>query len=87
MVRPALTEIALFIAPFAAYALFMWATREGFLDPAAWSPQRLAWLTIVSLFLMIGSFVFFAEFTGAPPDSSYVPAHVENGRVVPPLIK
>jgi heme/copper-type cytochrome/quinol oxidase subunit 3 len=87
MIRPILTELALFATPFAVYALFIWATREGFLDPVAWSPQRLAWLTITALVLMIGSFVFFAEFTGAPPDSSYVPAHVENGRVVPGSIK
>jgi hypothetical protein len=87
MIRPFFTELALFAAPFAAYALFIWATREGFLDQVAWSPQRLAWLTIVALVLMIGSFVFFAEFTGGPPDSSYVPAHMDNGRVVPGSIK
>jgi hypothetical protein len=87
MARPFLIELALFLTPFAVYALFIWATREGFLDPAAGSPQRLASLTIVALVLMIASFVFFAEFTGAPPDSAYVPAHVENGRVIPGSIK
>ena len=87
MLRPVFTEIALFLTPFAIYALFVWATREGILDPAAWSPQRLAWLTIIALTLMIGSFVFFAEFTGNPPESAYVPAHVENGRLVPGTMK
>jgi hypothetical protein len=32
---------------------------------------------------MIVSFLFIAEFTGAPPRSAYVPAHMENGRLVP----
>ena len=41
MIRPILTEIALFLAPFAAYALFLWATRAGVLDPKSW---RLATL-------------------------------------------
>lgn len=87
MLRPALIEFALFLTPFAVYALFIWATREGFLDPAAWSPQRLAWLTITALVLMIGSFVFFAEFTGGAPESAYVPAHMEDGRLVPGTMK
>ena len=43
----------------------------------------LAWLTIAALVLMIGSFVVLAQFGGAPPGSTYVPAHIENGRLVP----
>jgi hypothetical protein len=33
MIRPVLTEVALFLAPFAAYAVFLWATRAGVLSP------------------------------------------------------
>jgi hypothetical protein len=33
--------------------------------------------------LMIVSFVLMAQFGGAPPYSKYVPAHMENGRLVP----
>ena len=87
MLRPVLIEIALFLTPFAVYALFIWATREGFLDPVAWSPQRLAWLTITALVMMIASFVYFAEFTGSAPEAAYVPAHMENGRLVPGTMK
>ncbi len=32
---------------------------------------------------MIGSFVVLAKFSGAPPGSTYVPAHIENGKFVP----
>ena len=32
---------------------------------------------------MIGSFVVLAQFGGAPPGSTYVPAHIENGELVP----
>ncbi len=83
MIRPVLTEIALFLVPFVLYAIFLWATRAGVLDWQHWSLARLAWLVIAALVLMIGSFVVLAHFTGAPPGSTYVPAHVENGVFVP----
>ena len=83
MIRPLFTEIALFLAPFAAYAVFLWATRAGVLDPKVWSRPRLAWLTIAALVLLLGSFFVLAQFDHAPPGSTYVPAHVENGKFVP----
>ena len=83
MIRPVLTEIALFLVPFAAYIVFLWATRAGVLNWAHWSVSRIAWLVIAAFVLMIGSFVFLAHFGGSPPGSDYVPAHVENGVFVP----
>ena len=83
MIRPIFTEFALFITPFVLYALFLWATREGVLDVSAWSLPRLIWLTISALLMVILSFLFLAQFGGAPPGSTYVPAHMENGRLVP----
>jgi hypothetical protein len=83
MIRPLFTELALFVAPFLLYALFVWATREGVLDISAWSLPRLIWLTISALVLVIISFLLLAEFGGAPPGSTYIPAHMENGRLVP----
>ena len=83
MIRPILTELALFLAPFALYAIFLAATRAGLLHPDAWSWSTLAWLTIAALALVVGSFVVIAQFSGAPPGSTYVPAHIENGRFVP----
>jgi hypothetical protein len=83
MIRPFLTELALFLAPFVAYAVYLWATRAGVLDPSHWSMSRLAWLLMAALLLMIGSFVVLAQWGGAPPGSTYVPAHFEEGKVVP----
>jgi hypothetical protein len=82
MLRP-----LLFLAPFAAYVLFLWATRAGVLHPDSWSLPVLGWLTGAALALIIASFVLIAQFTGAPPGSTYVPAHVENGRFVPGILK
>jgi heme/copper-type cytochrome/quinol oxidase subunit 3 len=83
MIRPLLTEMALFLAPFVAYAVFLWATRAGVLDPDSWPRSRLAWLTIAALVLLLGSFFVLAQFDHAPPGSTYVPAHVENGKLIP----
>jgi hypothetical protein len=51
--------------------------------PASWPLHMLAKLTLGALLLVIVSFVLLAEYTGAPPNSTYVPAHIENGRLVP----
>ena len=47
----------------------------------------IAKLVIGSLLLVIVSFVLLANFSGAPPNSTYVPAHIENGRLVPGVEK
>ncbi len=83
MIRPILLEISLFLAPFAAYALFLAAARAGVLHPESWSVTRLAWLTAAALVLMLGSFVVMAQFSGSAPHSTYIPAHVESGKFVP----
>jgi hypothetical protein len=84
MIRPVLTELALFVAPFVAYALFLWVTKAGVIERTSWPPKVLAMLAIVALVLMIGSFLVLAHFSGAPPGSTYVPAHVdEQGNFIP----
>jgi hypothetical protein len=83
MIRPVFTEIVLFLAPFAAYLLFLWVTRAGVLASTSWTLPTIASLTIVALALMIVSFLLLAEFSGAPPGSTYEPARVERGRIVP----
>jgi heme/copper-type cytochrome/quinol oxidase subunit 3 len=83
MIRPVLTEVALFLAPFVAYAIFLFATRAKVFEMKSWPPKTLATLTIVALLLMIGSFVVLAHFSGAKPGSTYIPAHMENGKFVP----
>jgi heme/copper-type cytochrome/quinol oxidase subunit 3 len=83
MIRPVLTEVALFLAPFAIYAVFLWATRAGVLEPASWPLPRIMWLTIAALVLLLGSFLVIAHLSHSRPGSTYVPAHVEGGKLVP----
>ena len=83
MIRPFATEIALFLAPFVAYALFLILTSSALLQRESWPLRRIVSLAIVALVLMIGSFIYLAHFSGAPPGSSYEPAHVEDGKFIP----
>ena len=82
MIRPVLTEIGIFLIPFAAYALFLVATRSGVLASSSWPMHLIAKLVLGSLLLVVISFVMLAQFSGAPPNSTYVPAHLENGKLV-----
>lgn len=83
MIRPILIEIGLFAAPFVIYAILLVVTSQGALQRSAWGARRIAALGIAGFVLMLGSFVFFAQFSGAPPGSTYIPAHIENGKFVP----
>lgn len=84
MIRPVATELLLFATPFVLYAVFLWATKAGVMDLESWPLSRVIWLAIVALLLVLGSFLYFAHFSGAPPGSEYVPAHIdEQGRFVP----
>jgi hypothetical protein len=83
MIRTVLTELALFATPFAVYLIFLWLTRAGMLHPDSWTLPRIAWLVMAALVLMIGSFVVLAQWSGAPPGSTYVPARYEDGKFVP----
>ena len=67
MIRPVLTELALFVAPFVIYAIYLWATRAGVLHPESWPLSTLMWLTIAALLLMAGSFIVLAQWGGEPP--------------------
>ena len=87
MIRPIFTEIALFVAPFVLYAVFLWATKDGVRDVSSWPMVRVLSLAIAAMALVLGSFIYFAHFSGAPPGSTYVPAHMDNGKFVPGTTK
>ena len=84
MIRPIFTELALFLAPFVVYAIYLVATKAALLALSSWPPKVRASLAIVALVLMIGSFIVLAHFSGAPVDATYEPAHVdERGNFIP----
>ena len=83
MIRPVFSEVGIFLIPFAIYALFLIATRSGLMVQSSWPVHVLARLLLGSLILVAISFILLARFSGAAPNSTYVPAHVENGKLIP----
>jgi hypothetical protein len=87
MIRPILTEIGIFLIPFGVYALFLIANRSGLLVQSSWPVYLVARLALAALLLVIASLIMLANFSGASPNSTYIPAHIENGRLVPGVEK
>ena len=42
MIRTVLTEVGIFLVPFAVYAIFLIATRSGVTLPASWPLDMIA---------------------------------------------
>jgi hypothetical protein len=80
---------ALIAGPLLVYVLLLLTVRAGLLEPKRWAPRLRIFGMIVCVILigaLIGGawFLFhFVQFSGAPPNSTYVPAHIENGKFVP----
>lgn len=83
MIRPVLTEIGIFLIPFVLYALFVILSRADVLHISSWPLHIVGRLVVAALLLVILSLIVLAHFSGAPPGSVYVPAHIENGKFVP----
>lgn len=80
-------EIALFLAPFLLYAIYLTATERDARDQEHWRIKVLAICASGGFVLVILSLLAFAHFGGAPPGGIYIPAHMENGKLVPGQIK
>src|SRR5205085_8339854 len=66
MIRPILTEIGIFLLPFAAYAVFLVAARYNLLDTSSWPIHIIGGLVGIALALTVAVLVLFANFSGAP---------------------
>jgi hypothetical protein len=82
MIRPVLTEIGIFLIPFAVYAVFLLASRSDVWVRSSWPLHIIGKLTVAAFVFVIVSLLLLAHFSGAPPGSTYTPAHVENGKLI-----
>lgn len=87
MGRTILIQLLLFFAPFAIYALVLYATQREAGDRENWPTKVLASLAIAGGVLVIAGLVFFAHFGGAPTTGVYEPARYEDGKLIPGRIK
>jgi hypothetical protein len=82
MIRFAALEIALFLAPFVAYAFYLAARRKTGID-AFRAEAPLVVLAIVGLLLGVAMLAGLVAFEGATGEGRYVPDRFENGRLIP----
>ena len=82
MIRPVFSEVGIFLIPLVVYVLFLVATRSGVLAQSSWPLHLIGKLLLGSLILVVISFILLANFSGGEPHSTYVPAHIENGKLV-----
>ena len=74
---PYLIELLLFLAPFAAFALW----RR--LNPRAEPSPRLVWLALAGVGLAMAGAVWYGLSVSMGPGTVYVPARMEDGRIIP----
>ena len=82
MWRALLEPLAFFVTPFAIYVIYLLARGRHPLKPAHWPGAAVVSLTIAGLVVAIAGMLYFG-FGAKRSTGAYVPAHVENGRVVP----
>lgn len=86
MLRVILEPLLFFIAPFAAYAVWLRFRNTTAPDLDAWSHTTLATLALSGLAVAIAG-VLALGLLGDKHLGAYKPAHVENGRLVPGQIE
>jgi hypothetical protein len=72
-----------FLLPFAGYAAWLIATRGTAGSATDWPVRTVGYLAITGAAILVASLVAFTTFSGAPPGSRYMPAKIQNGRLVP----
>lgn len=83
MARFVLLDVLLFLAPFAAYALWLLASRRTVRNADDWTLKIIAILALAGAVLTVIVLVVFVHLDTSPPGGVYVPAHIENGVIVP----
>ncbi|WP_448953581.1 DUF6111 family protein [Labrys neptuniae] len=83
MFRPFLFEAVLFILPFLIYGIWL-ALRGGSIGALLWETAPLLRLIALGVVCVAAGLAVFAHYGGAPAGSAYVPAHMEDGKLVQP---
>ncbi len=75
-------DVLLFLLPFALYGLYIWYAQRRLEHDPKWRDAPLAWLSIAGLALVMLSFVAWRALEPVTK-GEYVPARIEDGRIVP----
>jgi H+/Cl- antiporter ClcA len=81
MLRRFLEEFGLFLIPFAVFLVYLLAAGRNPLRAGHWNPH-LTRLALAGLLIVIGTLVYDGVFSERR-EGGYIPAHMENGHLVP----
>lgn len=81
MTRALIQQLLLFFLPFIAFAIYLVLRRRNPLIWSSWSSQSV-WLVIVGLGCVVVSLIA-TGILAERQTGTYVPTHMENGKVVP----
>jgi hypothetical protein len=84
MLRPFLYEVVLSLLPFLGYGLFLLFRHRSRFGPRSFDGAPLLSLLVASVICMAIGLALFAHYGGAPAGSAYIPAHMEDGKLVQP---
>lgn len=82
MTRAVLEPLALFLAPFAAYMAYLAFRARYPLQVEHWTSVRISLLTLAGLVAAIAGLLAINLYSPRG-QGTYIPAHVENGVLVP----
>jgi hypothetical protein len=84
MLRPFLYEFMLFVLPFLAYAAYLLARKRNGFSLQGWERAPFLMLLALGVACVGVGLALFAHFGGVPAGSAYIPAHMENGKLIEP---
>ena len=87
MIRILLSYGLPFLLPFGAYFTYVALARRAEAKGIKWQEAPWVPLAIAGFTLVIASFLATGLLTGSDPAGTYVPPHMEGGRVVPGHVK
>jgi len=83
MARYVAFDAVFFLLPLCLYAVYLIFTRGSLKNLDDWQVRTIAYLAIAGSALLLVAIFAFTSFTQEPPSGIYVPAHMENGVIVP----
>lgn len=76
-------NLVFFLVPFGIYAAWLFYKRGTVNTVSDWPMKTIAWLALAGAVLMLSAIFAFLQFGGAPPGSTYIPAQIIDGELVP----
>jgi uncharacterized membrane protein YfcA len=87
MVRPILYETVLFLLPFVLYAIWLAFRKVNPAELETWREAPLLALLVAALVTTAVGLGLLSHFGGAPAGSVYVPARLEDGKLIGPELR